>query len=493
MAENVRGGLAEYQGEGVLVRGRQGHGLGLQVEGDARGSKGFLHGLELRGESRRAVPGDGAAHLGQRIPGDLVDFADLLGRACGIPFEQLAREFGLERDHRERMAEDVVKVARDPLPLGHLREPFHFALRHADLRVRDPYPCVVDVHRPHDRRDQHGGYEEIESLPRQQAVDRDDCEVDAQIQHPGPHPVDEGHHRRRVDEEHGRERIDRGEGDATVLIGSSRLLFDVQLPVWERITGKRPIQLALEGSSPMMFLEDLADDPDFTGTLVVGVTPGLFFSGRTLRADALAHYHTRGPSQRSGHWLSKHLLEPWFAFYDPDYALATVIERMDWPARSGLKQFPSVRRLSLMDADRNTWLWDKIRTDPSYGDIIRNTWAAFSSRPPRQGGPSPQVGFDAQIARAMAAVEKLRSRGVKLVFVRAPSIDPLHAVELRDFPRQQTWDLLLERTGVRGIHFEDHPELQGHESPEWSHLSARAADDFTAALVPLVETALEPR
>ena len=290
-----------------------------------------------------------------------------------------------------------------------------------------------------------------------------------------------------------RERIDRGEGDATVLIGSSRLLFDVQLPVWERITGKRPIQLALEGSSPMMFLEDLADDPDFTGTLVVGVTPGLFFSGRTLRADALAHYHTRGPSQRSGHWLSKHLLEPWFAFYDPDYALATVIERMDWPARSGLKQFPSVRRLSLMDADRNTWLWDKIRTDPSYGDIIRNTWAAFSSRPPRQGGPSPQVGFDAQIARAMAAVEKLRSRGVKLVFVRAPSIDPLHAVELRDFPRQQTWDLLLERTGVRGIHFEDHPELQGHESPEWSHLSARAADDFTAALVPLVETALEPR
>ena len=129
----------------------------------------------------------------------------------------------------------------------------------------------------------------------------------------------------------------------------------------------------------------------------------------------------------------------------------------------------------------------------AYGDIVRGTWAAFSSRPPRQGGPAPQTGFDAQIARAVAAVSTLRARGVKLVFVRAPSIDPLYAVEQRDFPRQQTWDLLLERTGVRGIHFEDHPELQGHESPEWSHLSARAADDFTAALVPLVETALEPR
>src|SRR5690242_19609990 len=40
-----------------------------------------------------------------------------------------------------------------------------------------------------------------------------------------------------------RRRIDQGEGDRTVLIGSSRVLFDVQLPVWERIAGERPIQL----------------------------------------------------------------------------------------------------------------------------------------------------------------------------------------------------------------------------------------------------------
>src|SRR5688572_1467131 len=88
-----------------------------------------------------------------------------------------------------------------------------------------------------------------------------------------------------------RRRIDAGEGDKTVLIGSSRTLFDVQLPVWERLAGERPIQLALEGTSPVPVLEDLAQDPNFTGRLVVGVTPGLFFSGFAYRGEVIEHFH----------------------------------------------------------------------------------------------------------------------------------------------------------------------------------------------------------
>src|SRR5690348_12791484 len=82
-----------------------------------------------------------------------------------------------------------------------------------------------------------------------------------------------------------RRRIDNGEGNgATVLIGSSRMLFDLQLPVWQKLSGKRPIQLALEGTSPMFALEDLADDPQFrNGRLLVGVAPELFFSGFAMR------------------------------------------------------------------------------------------------------------------------------------------------------------------------------------------------------------------
>ena len=286
-----------------------------------------------------------------------------------------------------------------------------------------------------------------------------------------------------------RRRINSGESDATVIVGSSRVLFDIQLPVWERITGKRPIQLALEGTSGVPLLEDLAADADFRGRVIVGVTPGLFFSGRALRGDAIAYYHRQGPSQRSGHWLSKHLLEPYFAFYDSDYALATVIKRQPWPARDGLHQFPSVRKLMMLDADRNTYMWDKVENDPAYREIARNTWLAFIGRPPPHMD-TPQKAqpiIDAQIARAVAAVKTLRERGVPVVFVRAPSIGPYYDSEQRDLPRAATWDLLLARSGAPGIHFEDHPQLQGFDSPEWSHLSRADAEKFTAALVPLVE------
>jgi hypothetical protein len=290
-----------------------------------------------------------------------------------------------------------------------------------------------------------------------------------------------------------RRRIDQGEGGKTVLIGSSRVLFDVQLPVWQRVTGERPIQLALEGSSPMAFLEDLAADPDFRGRLLVGVTPGLFFSGRALRGDVLAYYRKQGPSQRSGHWLSQHLLEPRLAFYDPDFALATVIKRQAWPVRPGLHEPPAVRKLAVQDADRNTHMWQKLETDPAYRAVVRRTWAArFDRPPPDMDTPAKaQAVIDAQIQRAVVAVGKLRARGVAVVFVRAPSFGPYYAAEQRDLPRARTWDLLLQRTGANGIHFEDYPQLQGYDQPEWSHLSAAEAQRFTAALVPLAEREFE--
>src|SRR5829696_1877596 len=163
-----------------------------------------------------------------------------------------------------------------------------------------------------------------------------------------------------------RRRIDAGAGSGTVLIGSSRVFFDVQLGVWEQITGERPIQLALEGTTPLPFLEDLAADPDFTGRLLIGISPDIFFSGFAYRASVLSAYRKDGPSKRTGHWLSQHLLEPYFSFYDPDFALATVIKRQPWPARAGVRQRMAVRKLALFEKDRNASLWEKVERDPEY-------------------------------------------------------------------------------------------------------------------------------
>ena len=239
----------------------------------------------------------------------------------------------------------------------------------------------------------------------------------------------------------------------------------------------------------MPMLEDLADDPDFTGRLLVGVAPVVFFSGFAYRGDVLPYYRKQGPSQRSGNWLSMQFLEPYFAFYEPDFALATVVARQPWPLRSGMRPRTNVRKLAIAAADRNMRMWDKLVDDPAYRALAQRIWAEDF------GGPLPGMdtpegkrkSIDAQIAKAAAAIAKLRARGVDVLFVRLPSNGAYYAYEQKYLPRGETWDWLLQGTGAPGIHLEDYPQLQGYDLPEWSHLSAAEADRLTAALVPIIQ------
>ncbi|MGH7749296.1 MAG: hypothetical protein ACREQ5_31695, partial [Candidatus Dormibacteria bacterium] len=282
-----------------------------------------------------------------------------------------------------------------------------------------------------------------------------------------------------------RRRIDNGEGAATVVVSDSRLFFDLQLPVWEKLDGKRPIQLGMEGTSALIFLEDLAADPKFTGRLLVGVSPQIFFGGFGFRADALKFYRKESPSQRIGQWLSMHLIEPYLAFDDPDFALGTVLARQPWPPRPGSRWPMAVRKLAVTEADRNTHVWSKVENDPDYRALMRKVWlhdlALPGPPPPKQREIAAQL-----IERAVKAVHTLQARGVKVLFVRPSSTGPYLEYDNRNFPRKTTWDVLLARSGAPGIHFEDYPQLQGLDQPEWSHLSHAAAERFTAALYGII-------
>jgi len=291
-----------------------------------------------------------------------------------------------------------------------------------------------------------------------------------------------------------RRRIDQGEGGKLVLIGSSRTLFDVQLHVWEKIAGERPIQLALEGTSPVPVLEDLAADANFTGRLMIGVTPGLFFAGFAYREAAIQTFHKQGPSQRIGQWLSQQFVEPYFAFYDPDFALAKVVQRQNWPLRPGTHPYVEVRKLSVSAADRDTHMWAKVETDAAYSRLARSIWSQMFNGPPPPMLNTPEKAkavVAKQIERAVIAVGKLRARGVPVVFVRLPSAGDYYAFEQMTTPRAFTWEVLLKATRTPGIHFEDYPQLQGYTLPEWSHVTSADAVKLTARLAPLVERALK--
>ncbi len=292
-----------------------------------------------------------------------------------------------------------------------------------------------------------------------------------------------------------RRRIDAGEGNATVLIGASRTIFDLQLPIWERLSGQRPIQLALVGTSPVPELEDLANDKAFTGRLLVGIAPDVFFSGYSYRGSAFAFWRKQSPAQRAGKVLSMYLVERWFASDDPDFASFTVLRRQPWPQRNDLHEYTDVRKLMVSDADRSSHMWSKVATDPAYRALTRSIWTQeFNDPPPTpQEGAQAQKTLDEQIVRAAAAVAKLRARGVPVIFVRHPSAGDYLAFENRVLPRAVTWNPLIAKSGAPGVYFEDYPELRdGYELPEWSHMTQDSAERYTAALYQILQRDFAP-
>ena len=286
-----------------------------------------------------------------------------------------------------------------------------------------------------------------------------------------------------------RRRIDNGEGHRTVLTGSSRTLWDIQLDVWEQVSGERPIQLSLEGTSPLRVMEGLASDPDFTGTLLVGVAPDMFFTGFEYRETVIDRYDEESPSQWMGQQISM-LIEPHLAFYDYYFALMTVLKRqplpkrMDIPFILGVPMFADVHQLGYNGRDRNMRMWSKVETDPEYANLLKAGWAdGFEPIDARSEEwlEGFRQGRVAQIERAVAATAALQARGVEVIFVRHPVAEFYAMEEPMYHPRNETWDVLIERTGALGIHWQDHEELQGYWLPESSHLSGAEADRYTKA------------
>lgn len=290
-------------------------------------------------------------------------------------------------------------------------------------------------------------------------------------------------------------------GDATVIIGSSRVLFDINLDIWEEISGVRPVQLALEGTSPRVFLTDLANDKNFKGTLIVGVTVPLFFTGTGgLREGVLQYTKDESLSQRADQRLSM-ILERGLAFIDESTRPKTMIMVADTPLREGMKPRFTPRKLSAADETRDTHMWARVEEDPEFAQLAKDIWVGMLSLrlpPPDANAKDPPPGFPDEaiapvIAEVKANVDKIRTRGGDVVFLRLPYTGFWQQVEDGGFPRERVWDRLLRDTDTLGIAWQDYPELQGYHLPEWSHLSRSEAERYTRAVVPIFYKRLDEK
>jgi len=299
-----------------------------------------------------------------------------------------------------------------------------------------------------------------------------------------------------------RERV---QPESIVIIGDSRAWFDCDLDELQKGLGKRPIQLAIAGSTTFPVLDDLAKDASFHGTIICSFVPMLFFappgSPPMERAEkTVKRFHNQTPAQHVSEYLAMPL-EEHIAFLKPDdLSLEALLNELPIPNRPGAQvppRFPPY--FDVVDHERRARMWEKCAEPGSeLAKRIQQIWLPLFTPPPPPSYVPRDVfmakmkeGIQKRFADTAAAVEKIHARGGKVVFVRFPHTGGLKELEDKLTPRQQNWDPLLRMTHSPGIYYSDFPELSGFDCPEWSHLSAGDSVEFTKRLVPHLRTALK--
>ena len=276
-----------------------------------------------------------------------------------------------------------------------------------------------------------------------------------------------------------------------VILGSSRAYFDIQLNEWEAATGQKPIQLASTGSSPLPIFNDIVNNTDFKGTVIVGVTPGLLFSTTFPKAmpwerpqAKVNYYQDRTYAQRLNFLLSIPLQQN-LAFmsadeeeWADDIDLKALLKRIKIGHRVESKM-PPFYNFGEVTIDRNMSMTQRTVVDTAFANSITKVWKFF-------GKVSPPPDKKATMEFFLKDVEKFKAKGGNLILLRCPSSGGARAGENHALPRKEFWDDLVQQVNVKSYHFEDYDQFKNLNCPEWSHLSAEDAKFFTTELAKLM-------
>lgn len=280
--------------------------------------------------------------------------------------------------------------------------------------------------------------------------------------------------------------------EQVVFVGASRTLFDTDLETFQKETGGLlPIQLATVGSNPLVILEDLAKDPSYAGTTIVGIVPGLIVAAAgppvSSPAKFVAYYHQWSVANRMELPLTL-FFDEHFAFINQDeLTLSQLIDNgLDLPLRSKVYAPKLPGYMYTLGRHRQARMIPQVATVPETQKRIQQIWLPLFQGPPKPGAFTDKQwakmmsgGWEGNLLRIKESVSSITGRGGKVIFSRLPSTGGVLALENRVTPRTAIWDRILRETGAPGIYFEDYPELTGFDCPEWSHLNAEDATEYT--------------
>jgi hypothetical protein len=267
-----------------------------------------------------------------------------------------------------------------------------------------------------------------------------------------------------------------------VIIGGSRAQLGIDPAVFgQGFDGRPAVQLAVDGSSCLPVLRDLADDPTFRGIILCDVTPGPFFHGINVNANPQAEYVEQFNKQTFAgrfEYRLRAILQMFLVLRLPDVA-PTASNLQAWLSDGVLPQ-PSNIAVK-MDRSKPT---DFSRMELPREIAFRNSRERLL--PP--GLPPDRLSADMDLLNSM--VQKIESRHGKVIFILMPVSGFVRQQEEALYPRTLYWDVLASRTKTLTINFTDYPSLAAFTCPEGSHLDAHDMAPFTRALATIIKEKL---
>lgn len=290
-----------------------------------------------------------------------------------------------------------------------------------------------------------------------------------------------------------RNKLEKFNDKTVTIIGSSRILYDLQLDIWKEQTQTEPVMLATQGASPLPVFKDIVDNTDFNGILIIGVTPPLLFATTYPQAEFMKrsqslvdYYYNRTYAQRLNHKLSIPLQKN-LAFirdgdeaWDSDVDLKTLLKQIHLTDRNA-PFYPPFNNFEEITLERHMKMPERMVTDTAYANTVKKVWTAILS------GDFPPPEREATINAFTELAKQFQEKGGKLILVRCPSDGLFKEVESKGFPREQFWDELVAKTGAKAYNYLDYEQFQNLLLPEWSHLATKDAQFFTTELIKIMK------
>jgi hypothetical protein len=259
-----------------------------------------------------------------------------------------------------------------------------------------------------------------------------------------------------------RERVYGDNGQETVvLLGDCRMqLGFVPQVLAEQFPGHRVVQLAVEQTSPVATLRDLAADERFNGILICGLNARLLCEDLwDTQQPYVDYYHNKYTLNEKLNRLLSAAFQQRLTIIHPQLRLDDMIVSL-----IKTRHLPSPYYVET-HADRSR-LADYSGVDIAAHrqfTVGRAHWLCAGRALPSS------VKWLEDAMKLEDYVQAIQSRGGQVIFVQFPTTGDHLRYDEYMFPKVQYWDAFAAKTSALCLHFRDVPQLAAFTCPDWSH------------------------